>query len=199
MCAKSLGAIDSAITKSKIAIELLRISLKNIPNKSNYSTAEYIEYALENYIIRSRSIYDRALIFVGNLCNLGIANDSITNTLIVTNHHVLKYDLAAKLKPIKKTCDEYLYKRNVIVHHDKLIDKDFDDVSLIITVNHLSEQDGRDKPFQQGHIDLVSKHIIDKKVEEYKNNLKKIEDNINLLFDECEPVYNYYKKTLTTK
>ncbi len=197
-CAKSLGAIDSAINKSQIAIDLLKLSLKNIPNKSEFSTAEYIEYALENYIIRSRAVYDRVLIFIGHLCNLGIANDSITHQLLVTNHHVLKYDLSKKLKNINRSCDVYRNKRNVIIHHDKLVDDDFGYVSLLISVNHLSELDGKEKPINQGQVNLYSKNIIKLKANEYDKNLSDIKKNINLLFDECGPIYKYHKLILSS-
>ncbi len=188
-CSRSLGAIDRAIDKSQIAIQQVKTCLSRIPKNSDFSTAEYMEYSIENYIIRSRSIHDRTLIFVGNLFDLGISNDSITHLLITTNQHVKKNKLDIILKTIKKACDTYQYKRNVIIHHDSLIDEQFDTVSTIINAHHLSAKAGMDEPFSEGHVKYYSKQIIKSKVDEYNKNLNLITECITSLYDACEIIY----------
>ena len=188
-CSQSLGAIDRAVDKSQIAIQQVKTCISRIPKNSDYTTADYMEYALENYIIRSRSIYDRVLIFIGSLLDIGVSNDSITHNLLITNRHVKNNNLDKLLKPIKKSCDTYQYKRNVIIHHDNLIDEEFDTVSMIINVNHLSAEDGRDEPFSKGKIKFYSKQIIDSRLKEYNANLKLITDNVLPLYESCEIIY----------
>ena len=188
-CSRSLGAIDRAIDKSQIAIQQVKTCLSHIPKNSDFSTAEYMEYSIENYIIRSRSIYDRALIFVGNLFDLGISNDSITHLLITTNQHVKQNKLDAILKTIKKACDTYQYKRNVIIHHDNLIDEQFDTIATIISAYHLSAKAGKDEPFSEGKVKFYSKQIIKSKIAEYNENLKIITECVTSLYDACEIIY----------
>ncbi len=188
-CSQTLGAIDRAVNKSEIAIQQVKTCISRIPKNSDYTTADYMEYALENYIIRSRSIYDRVLIFIGSLLDIGVSNDTVTHNLVITNRHVKSYNLVGLLKSIKKTCDTYQYKRNVIIHHDNLIDEEFETVSMIINVNHMSVKDGRDEPFSKGKVKFYSKQIIDSRLKEYNKNLKAITDNILPLYNASEVIY----------
>jgi hypothetical protein len=70
-------------------------------------------------MIRSRTIYDRVLIFTNCLCNIGMSKEYINHNAIITNQKAIKFGLEARLKSINKACSTYRTSRNKIIHHDK--------------------------------------------------------------------------------
>ncbi len=81
---------------------------------SNYemNLGEYIEFHIENYIIRSRAVYDRVLIFTNNLCDIGMSKEYINHNAIITNQKVINYNLKPKLVSVNKVCGAYRIERN---------------------------------------------------------------------------------------
>ncbi|MCG6220868.1 Cthe_2314 family HEPN domain-containing protein, partial [Vibrio diabolicus] len=135
-CGKAVSAIDSAADKVKQSLTILQYDYIEALDCEEYNLAEYIEYHIENYIIRAHSIYDRTLIFINKLLQLGIDNSNIGHALIVSNENVKKFGLDAPLKSLKKEFKAYHHIRNSIIHHDRFKDEEFD----IISLYHKSQQ-----------------------------------------------------------
>ena len=159
-CGSALSRLSSSLDKAKMTIECLESSTDLIPDGTLYTTDEFIELAIENYIIRSSTIYDRCLIFTNKLLNLGIADESINHDLIVTNEHVKEYNLNGALKKIRKICMKHRVQRNRIVHHDRYKDEEFFNLSTLYIANWQSEEDGRKPPIDQATIvEMTARHI----------------------------------------
>lgn len=116
-CSASCKAIKTSLEKLKIAEECIKHSYRFSPNE--HEIAEYIEFHIENYLIRSRSVYDRVLIFTNDLCDIQMAKESVNHVSIATNKKVEKYALRSSLRKINKACAVYREERNGVVHHDK--------------------------------------------------------------------------------
>lgn len=99
-CWSSCKAIKTSLKKLKIAEECIKNSYRFSPN--DHEMAEYIEFHIENYLIRSRAIYDRALIFTNYLCDIQMAKESVSHLSITTNRKVDKANLKPKLKKLIK-------------------------------------------------------------------------------------------------
>ncbi|WP_449393292.1 Cthe_2314 family HEPN domain-containing protein [Eoetvoesiella caeni] len=114
-CAKGLGVLTSSLDKAALSIEFLAQSVTPLKN-SDYTHAEQIQFAIENYFIRSTSIYDRALIFANHLLDLGIVDDSTSHSQMINNRHVKRYQLVDHLKHLGKVCREKSVERNAIMN-----------------------------------------------------------------------------------
>ncbi len=123
-CWKTCRSIETAIKKLKISEQCLRHSYKFCPNE--HEIAEYIEFHIENYLIRSRTIYDRVLIFTNFLCDIQMAKDSVNHQAIITNGKVIRADLVSLLKSVNKACSSYRLERNGVIHHDKYHDEELE-------------------------------------------------------------------------
>ena len=81
----SMTQLSTSIEKAKLTLEYLSLVYQKDFSKSSYSLTEHVEYFIEDFFIRSSSIYDRALIFANHLHYLGIDNESISHKSLVTN------------------------------------------------------------------------------------------------------------------
>ena len=77
---------------------------------------QLIRFGIENYIIRTRSMYDRALRLTDVAFNLFSPSKSIGHESIVGNERVRNSSVVAPLKQLKKVVSNYSEARNTIVH-----------------------------------------------------------------------------------
>lgn len=101
-CWVTCKAVKTSLKKLEIAEERMRQSYLFSP--SEHEIAEYIEFHIENYLIRSRSVYDRVLIFTNYLCDFQMTKYSVNHVSITTNRKVEKLGLNSALKKFNKTC-----------------------------------------------------------------------------------------------
>jgi len=195
-CSQGLSAISTAIEKIRIAILMLEQARDLLPKGSPFNESEHIEYAIENYFIRSSSLYDRCLIFANKLLNLGIANESIVHVLLVTNEHVKKNELSEPLKKIGKACREFSEDRNVIIHHGRYNDESFQTVSAVHKANQLSVENGSEPPFRKEVIDALTDKAISEKLIDFNEHLSKIETKVNDFYTAALPIYHEFKGRL---
>lgn len=188
-CSQSLSLVSSAIDKTKLSILLLENSYKIRPEVEGFTPDEFIEYAIENYFIRSGAIYDRCLIFTNSLHELGIANESIGHSLIVTNSHVVKSGLEKKLKSLRKICTEHRVERNKIVHHGRYSEESFNIISAMHKVHGYQKILGNDLDFDQEFLNDFTHEIVDIQAGEFKEHLAKVEAKIAEFFELAEKVY----------
>lgn len=188
-CGKGLSVLLGAIEKASFSIELLRESKRTARERIAYTVADQIEFAIENYLIRSGAIYDRALIFVNKLLELGIADESIAYVPIVTNSHIISYQLDGPLKKLKKVCTEHTFERNAVIHHRKYSESDFDEISLLHKANTISVQAGKNPPFDSELIENATQAFLDLRTEEFELHLTRILESLTLLFDTAVLIY----------
>lgn len=193
-CSKGIVVLDSAIGKAAFSIELLQEASKRLKN-STVSHAEQIQFAIENYFIRSATIYDRALIFINQLLDLGISDDRIDHTDIVTNHHVKKYTLNTKLKNLGVVCRELNDERNAIIHHRSYSDENFDKFAMLVKANELSVEAGKSRPFSQTLVKNLTAAILLSHTEDYEKHLTKIKVKLGSLLDTAVTVYKIRRET----
>ena len=101
-CTKSYCSLSTALDKARMSIKLIDFKYIAIIDGEKYPAHSYVELFIENSIIRIQSIYDRVLIFVNKLLELGISNESINHNILVTNENVIKYGFDKKLKVLNK-------------------------------------------------------------------------------------------------
>jgi hypothetical protein len=198
MCSFGLSVLTSATEKAVISLELLERSEKKLKD-SAFSHAEHIQFAIENYMIRSSTIYDRALIFVSHLLDLGIPDQHIAHEPLVSNGHVKRYQLAPRLKTLAKACREFRDERNAIIHHRSYAAEDFSKFALIVSANDLSVQAGRKAPFSRRFVKdltdaIVSGHMID-----FETHLGRIYEELRKFLDTAMAVYKLRKATYSEK
>ena len=79
-CTKSYSSLSVALDKARMSVIFLDFSYISNIQEGKYPKHSYMELFIENSIIRIQSIYDRVLIFVNRLLELGISNERADST-----------------------------------------------------------------------------------------------------------------------
>jgi hypothetical protein len=195
-CGKALVAITSSLSKARLSLQLLDTKSLESYNLDNQFKSTFIEMLIENTIIRVQSIYDRVLILINKILNLGISNDSIGHNQLVTNAHVKKFNLEEKLKSINKACNEYRLARNTIIHHDRYSEDQLDRLTLIIKADQLARENQQNGIISSEELRELTEDVLGTKREELSKYLDKIEQKLFELYDSILPIYDYQKNKL---
>ncbi|MCA2438575.1 MULTISPECIES: Cthe_2314 family HEPN domain-containing protein [Vibrio] len=198
-CGKALSSLDYAIESARLSLSLLNTSaLDSIASNNNGDKAELIQLWVENSIIRVQSIYDRALILVSRVFDLGLANESMSHNTIVCNEHIKRFGVDNLMKAVNKKCNEYRFVRNSVIHHDRYSEETLDNVTLFLQASHLSVENGGKPILEQRILNRIVEEYLNTKKGELTTYLDDIEVKLNALYDALIPVYELKKIHLGT-
>lgn len=196
LCSKSLTAVTSAITKAELSLNMLNSDLlKKITEEPEFLSSN-IEILIENSIIRVQSIYDRVLILVNRILDLGISNEAINHNSLVTNEHVNRSDLVSKLKAINKVCNDYRLVRNTVIHHDRYTEEQLGLLQLVINADYLSKEADGNEFMPSEVLDSLITKFLDITKSDLESYLTKIIEKVDVLFDAVLPIYDYQKNRI---
>jgi hypothetical protein len=199
MCGQSLSRVSNSIDKTKLSLAYLKSSYSSPPTLEGSCPSDFIEYSIENFFIRSHGIYDRVLIFVNRLCDIGLADESISHNAIITNDHVKSYSLDAPLKKLRKVCTEYRLERNTIIHHASYSEDTFDTFTMMHKVHSLAPDSDAEAVIDSAILHGVTNDYIDDYIEEFNAHLELIDNTLKNFYDVAEKVYLNKKSWFTIK
>lgn len=194
-CWETCKAINTALDKLLIAEKLLSNSYKYIPDGESHNLGKYIEFHIENYMIRSRSVYDRALIFTNALCDIGINKEYINQQVICTNEKVIESGLKPKLKSINTACQTYRTERNGLIHHDKYINENLEWLTTAKQSLKLVGGDHSILGITEEQIINMTADIVVEHLQSFQENTKKIHRAVNEFLDHSIKVYDLNAQT----
>ena len=157
--------------------------------KVGINRSTHLIWSVENYIIRTRTVYDRSLILVDRLFHIQNQGNQITHESIITNAHISRTNIRNALKPIKSAVNKYYFKRNQIIHEASYADNEIASIELFAAA--LSDPDNdeaykkRLKKEFQFHLSIFLK---DRK-QMFSRINKKVCIAMANLFDEMHPIY----------
>ncbi len=192
-CGKALSSIGRAIDSARLSLSLLNTTDLDSIAKNNGDKAELIQLWVENSIVRVQSIYDRVLILVNRVFDLGLANESMSHNTIVCNEHIKRFGIDALMKAINKQCNQYRFVRNSVIHHDRYSEEALDNVTLFLQASYLSVENGGKAILEQWILDRIVKDFLDTKKGELTKYLDDIEGKLNELYDALTPIYEKKK------
>ena len=199
MCGQSLSRVSNSIGKTKLSLAYLENSYSSPPTLEGSCPSDFIEYSIENFFIRSHGIYDRVLIFVNRLCDIGLGDESISHNAIITNEHVKSYSLDISLKKLRKVCTEYRLERNAIIHHASYREETFDTFAMMHKVHCLAEGSDSETVIDSAILHDVTNNYIDDYMKEFNTHLKLIDKTLNDFYDVAEKVYLNKKSWFTIR
>nr|WP_234898279.1 Cthe_2314 family HEPN domain-containing protein [Aeromonas veronii] len=187
-CGQTLARLSCAIDKCHLSLNQLEYVVNKKRSDDKFTHADYIEYEIENFLIRSSAIYDRALILASSLHDLGIADDSISHQSVITNAHVQSSGMADQLKKLRKHCTEFREMRNKIVHHANYTDEAFDLLSMLHKLD-ASEKQGSSVTLPQDVLIKLTDDFIHIQISEFKEYLNSIVESVEKIYDKSLLIY----------
>jgi DNA repair ATPase RecN len=160
-------------------------SMKN----AGVNRSTHLLWSVENYIIRTRTVYDRLLVLTDRLFHIQNQPNQISHQSIVTNKHVSRTTIPKSLKQVKKAVKKYYHDRNTIIHEASYLDNELRRIEAYAIV--LSNSD-----YDQIHVEEL-KEELKRSVREFlkkrKREFTRINKNVCIalssLFTQMHPIY----------
>ena len=168
--------------------------------ESKINRSNYIQYNIENYLIRTQSLNDRVLKLINAVFHLGIDQRNCKFETISKNLHVKVTPVPAKLKKLWAALEKYRQERNTIIHHESFLEDDLRKLEMFYLVMEKSpEDDIQELKYLPYHArKLAGDYVKQKKLEFNKfNNL--IFNELLELFFTLEPKYIQMESALRVK
>jgi hypothetical protein len=161
--------------------------------------ATHLLWSVENYLIRTQTVYDRLLIMIDRLFNIQNATNKISHESIVTNSHIERTEIPKALKPVKKSIAKYYFDRNTIIHESSYMDDDLRKIEGY-TILASDPAYGVDKlPHWKDEIRFEVKSYVQKKTREFIRINQNICSSMHDLFGVMLPIYLKHRDELNEK
>ena len=187
-CWETCKSIFISIKKLEIAEECIKQSYRYCENE--HEVVEYIEFHIENYLIRSRSVYDRVLIFINYLCDIQMSKECVGHVPIIKNRKVLAAKLSKKLKNINTACGKYRTERNRVIHHDKYSNKELELIEVLRKAKYILNGNIESIEFTNNQIESNTAIVIVKHMQEFQMCTQKIKSSVSILLDDAKIIYD---------
>ncbi len=91
----------------------------------------YLLYTIENFIIRTSTLYDRSLKLVDAVFHLGNAPRECRYNTILNNIHVKRTGVPNRMRELRRVVDKHSQDRNLIVHHEEYQDSQLRELEML--------------------------------------------------------------------
>ncbi len=165
--------------------------------KAGISKQSHLLYCIENYIVRTHSMYDRLLRHIDSVFEIYNPSHLISHEFIISNLHVKHSPVPPLLKSLRKVIKDYYRDRNMIIHEQQYIE---DDLRMLEAITCISSSDD---PFTE-NLDLdnwarnLAKKIVLHKTKEFSNVNQEAFKIIGSIFDHLQTEYDSKRSLLET-
>ena len=152
---------------------------------------DYVVYHMENHLIRTGSLLDRALHVVNVVFRLGVPERECRFAVIADNDHVRKSPVASALNSLERTIKPYRGQRNVVIHRRRHSEAGLERIEpyyLIQKSESTESDDNVTERFFDAYKRQTDEFIAAKKCELSKFNVEAFSSASNVL-SQMEPIF----------
>lgn len=113
--------------------------------KAGITRAGHLRYNVENYLIRSQVLYDRALRLADAVFHLRNGEAQCTHATIVNNVKVAHTGVPKALKSLRKVLARFVEARHEIIHRGTFQDEELERIEMITILEQESEGESLDQ------------------------------------------------------
>ena len=159
-----------------------------------------LQYNIENYLIRTQSIYDRILNLINVVFRLEISPRKCTDKAVSKNIDLKETDIPSKLQKLNNLLSKYKLERNVIVHHKAYQEDELRKIEMYhLLISKNDQINSPDYKFFQIIAKDLTQEFIMRKSEEFEQFNETLFVELALLFDSLEPIYHNLQNSLYLK
>lgn len=187
------------ITKQLAEIPLYLTSFNPSTRMKNagLNRHSYLLYHIENFIIRTSSLFDRALKLIDAVFHLQNDDRECKTNTILKNTHVARTDIPKQMKDLQNLIKKFTSERNKIIHHENYHDS-FLQLLEVYTIVLESETSEENKQVHQEKIKILINDIISEHYWEFDIFGEMSYKILNYLFISLEKEYYRQKSRLLT-
>ncbi|EPA0437072.1 Cthe_2314 family HEPN domain-containing protein [Vibrio cholerae] len=188
-----IAAALSNVTRSEEKLQLSLVYLeinKNITSISyNFTKEQLIEYAIEGFIVRNASVFDRVLQLINTVLELKVYRKNINFVSINSRIRKQYPAISLALKNVKKVTSKYLNHRNKVIHESAYSDAELVRMQLISDHINTDLQRGVSPEFDLVKLNENLNTYIENKVIEFREHIKNVEVAIDEITNLLEPIF----------
>ncbi len=165
--------------------------------KAGINRHSLIVYHVENYLVRTQSLLDRALKLVDAVFHLLNAPRNCRYDVVTRNVKVQVSDLPEPIKILKNLLDRYSGVRNEIVHHHSIKEDALRRLDIFFLLERWERISPKEKTSDIGALvkDTIFEIVWFKK-REFLGFNKEVASSVALLFDKLTPYYAREERAL---
>ena len=138
-----------------------------------------VRYSMENYIIRTQTLYDVVLKLVDAVFHLTNADSQCRDGTIIQNLKVKRSEVPARLKPLRRKLTEFESARHNIIHHGGYHDdQDLYRLELYTEVEDSHARSGDDLPDDLRFVPAVQAELTREFIRNRKAQYRRFNDRV---------------------
>ncbi len=157
--------------------------------KAGINRSTHLLWSIENYIVRTQSVYDRLLILVDRLFHIHNQPNRISHESIVTNLHISRTTIPKALKPVKSSVKKYSHDRNTIIHEASYLDNELKRIEAYTILSSNSDYDDVNIEYLKEDIKWSLRDFLKKRKREFSKINKNVCVSLGDLFVQMHPIF----------
>lgn len=117
-------------------------------SNAGVSKAHHLLYNVENYLVRLVSVYDRCLQLTNAVFHLCMSDELVNHGALVSNLHVARTDVPARLKAVRKAIKPVEQERHILVHRHSHMDPELRRIEMMYLFDKDTWGSERGIPFE---------------------------------------------------
>ncbi len=165
-------------------------SLTQKMKKIGITKQSYLLYCIENYIVRTQSMYDRLLRLIDRVFEVYNPSHMISHQLVISNSHIQNTSIPKKLEKLRKVIKPYYYDRNTIIHERQFLEDDIRELEFYTILTSEGPYKGEKDLIQE--VRDLARQIVKNKTQEFS----KVNQNSFIILGD---IFNHLKKVYENK
>lgn len=157
--------------------------------------ASDVTYHLENFLVRTQSLQDRALQLCSAVMHTGLDLRDVSYVRMIRNARVQSTGLDVSLKAINELCQKYSQTRNQVIHQHGLLDGELRRVELILMGSRVVNHEKRGA--MASSYRYLVQDLASRKTAEFDEFTRSAISSVDQLFGALAPQYSRMKARLT--
>jgi len=167
--------------------------------KAGVNRSTHLLWSVENYIVRTQTVYDRLLILVDRLFNIQNQPNQISHESIVTNTHISRTAIPKALKPVKSAVKKYYRDRNTIIHEASYLDDELRRIEAYTILSSNPDYEEAKVENLKEELKWAVREFLKKRKKEFVRINKNVCVALGNLFDQMHPIFTKKYAELCTK
>lgn len=167
--------------------------------KAGVTRSTHLLWSVENYIIRTQTVYDRLLVLVDRLFHIQNEPHRISHDSIVTNTHISRTTIPSALKAVKSAVKKYYYDRNTIIHEASYLDDELRRIEAYTILTSNSDYDEIRLDDLKEELKWTVRNYLKNRKKEFAKINKNVSIGLGELFTQMHPLFTKKYAELAAK
>jgi len=164
-------------------------SPSGLMKNAGVNRSTHLIWSVENYIIRTQTVYDRLLVLTDRLFHIQNQPNQITHESIVTNKHISRTAIPKSLKQVRTAVKKYYHDRNTIIHEASYLDNELKRIEAYAIVLSNSDYYEIQDEYLKKQLKGSVKEFLKKRKREFIRINKNVCVALSNVFSQMLPIY----------